>query len=100
MYSEKATKVSEIFSHLTFEWHYIEQKLGEDFAKFCGLLRIYELYKTESRLQYGNNFWRLLHYIQLSIRPPYRHIGGKKLTYKIERKESFQRRKSGVWTLF
>ena len=28
---------------LTFDWHYIGQKLGEDFAKFCGLLRIYEL---------------------------------------------------------
>jgi hypothetical protein len=24
---------------------YCGQKLGEDFAKFCGLLRIYELYK-------------------------------------------------------
>ena len=31
--------------HLTFDWHYIGQKLGEDFAKFCGLLRIYELYQ-------------------------------------------------------
>ena len=30
--------------HLTFGWHYIGQKLGQDFAKFCGLLRIYELY--------------------------------------------------------
>ena len=29
--------------HLTFDWHYIGQKEGEDFAKFCGLLRIYEL---------------------------------------------------------
>ena len=29
---------------LTFDWHYIGQKYGEDFAKFCGLLRIYELY--------------------------------------------------------
>ena len=24
------------------------QKLGEDFAKFCGLLRIYELYKGKN----------------------------------------------------
>ena len=31
--------------HLTFDWHYIGQKQGEDFAKFCGLLRIYELLK-------------------------------------------------------
>ena len=30
--------------HLTFDWYYIGQKQGEDFAKFCGLLRIYELY--------------------------------------------------------
>ena len=29
--------------HLTFDWHYLGQKLGEDFAKLCGLLRIYEL---------------------------------------------------------
>ena len=36
----------------TFDWHYIKQKLGEDFAKFCGLLRIYELYyyDTSGRL--------------------------------------------------
>ena len=30
--------------HLTFDCMYWSQKLGEDFAKFCGLLRIYELY--------------------------------------------------------
>ena len=30
--------------HLTFDCMYCSQKLGEDFAKFCGLLRIYELY--------------------------------------------------------
>ena len=29
--------------HLTFDCIYCGQKLGEDFAKFCGLLRIYEL---------------------------------------------------------
>ena len=29
---------------LTFDCMYCCQKLGEDFAKFCGLLRIYELY--------------------------------------------------------
>ena len=29
--------------HLNFDWHSIRQKQGEDFAKFCGLLRIYEL---------------------------------------------------------
>ena len=30
--------------HLTFDWQYIGQIIGGDFAKFCGLLRIYELY--------------------------------------------------------
>mgnify|MGYP007048354000 CR=1 FL=1 len=29
--------------HLTFDRHYIGQKKGEDFAKFCGLLRIWTL---------------------------------------------------------
>ena len=29
--------------HLTFDCMYCSQKLGEDFAKFSGLLRIYEL---------------------------------------------------------
>ena len=33
--------------HLTFDWHYIGQKKGKDFAKFCGLLRIYILYAME-----------------------------------------------------
>ena len=31
--------------HLTFDYITYSQKLGEDFAKFCGLLRIYELYE-------------------------------------------------------
>ena len=31
--------------HLTFDYSTYSQKLGEDFAKFCGLLRIYELKK-------------------------------------------------------
>ena len=29
--------------HLTFGCLYCSQKQGEEFAKFCGLLRIYEL---------------------------------------------------------
>ena len=29
--------------HLTYDWRNIGQKQGEDFAKFSGLLRIYEL---------------------------------------------------------
>ena len=34
IYSEKAIK---------FDWQYIGQIIDGDFAKFCGLLRIYEL---------------------------------------------------------
>ena len=30
--------------HRRFDWHYIGQIYGGDFVKFCGLLRIYELY--------------------------------------------------------
>ena len=30
--------------HLSFDCMYCSQKVGEDFAKFCGLLRIHELY--------------------------------------------------------
>ena len=33
--------------HLTFDWHYLH-KLGGDFSKYCGLLRIYELYDTKT----------------------------------------------------
>ena len=33
---------------LTFDYSTYGQKLGEDFAKFCGLLRIYELYNFSS----------------------------------------------------
>ena len=41
MNSEKATKFCEIST--IFDWQYIGQIIGGDFAKFCGLLRIYEL---------------------------------------------------------
>ena len=33
---------------LTFDCMYCSQKLGEDFAKFCGLLKIYELFLPEA----------------------------------------------------
>ena len=33
--------------HRRFDWHYIGQIYVGDFAKFCGLLRIYEFYKNE-----------------------------------------------------
>ena len=42
IYSEKATKILRNLP-LTFDYSTYDQKLGEDFAKFCGLLRIYEL---------------------------------------------------------
>ena len=43
IYCEKATKFYEI-STLILSVMYCRQKQGGDFAKFCGLLRIYELY--------------------------------------------------------
>ena len=33
--------------HQLFDWQYIGQITGGDFAKFCGLLRIYELYQMD-----------------------------------------------------
>ena len=44
IYSEKATKNLRNLP-LTFDYSTYGQKLGEDFAKFWGLLKIYELYK-------------------------------------------------------
>ena len=32
--------------HQLFDWQYIGQIIGGDFAKFCGFLRIYELYNV------------------------------------------------------
>ena len=32
---------------LTFDYSTYSQRLGEDFAKFCGVLRIYELYSKK-----------------------------------------------------
>ena len=32
--------------HHRFDWHYIGQIYGGDFAKFCGLLKIHELYDS------------------------------------------------------
>ena len=37
--------------HLTFDYSTYSQKVGEDFAKFCGLLRVYELYYTGMTVQ-------------------------------------------------
>ena len=43
IYSEKATNFLRNLQ-LTFDYITYSQKLDEDFTKFCGLLRIYELY--------------------------------------------------------
>ena len=32
--------------HQLFDWQYIGQIIGGDFANFCGLLRLYELYQS------------------------------------------------------
>ena len=37
--------------HLTFDYSTDSQKLGEDFAKFCGLLRICELKSVHAFLK-------------------------------------------------
>ena len=37
---------------LTFDYSTYSQKLGEDFAKFCCLLRLYELYKVQAASAY------------------------------------------------
>ena len=43
LYSEKATQFCEIFTLVLTTYGTHSQKQGEDCAKFCGLLRIYEL---------------------------------------------------------
>ena len=48
IYSEKATKFCEISTLPLTVYKYCSQKLIEDFAKFCGLLRIYKFYQSEN----------------------------------------------------
>ena len=45
---------------LTFDYSTYGQKLGEDFAKFCGLLRIYELYYKKSHQKFMEVQWTLV----------------------------------------
>jgi hypothetical protein len=53
IYSEKATKICEKFnSHVLC---CASKNLGEDFAKFCGLLRIYE--RRECRSKWQSHFY-------------------------------------------
>ena len=49
IYSEKATNFCEIS---TADLSYNGQIYGADFAKFCGLLRIYELYMVHTYIEY------------------------------------------------
>ena len=49
IYSEKATKYFEISLSLLSTGVHSDKSKGGDFAKFCGLLKMYELY-------YQNNF--------------------------------------------
>ena len=44
---------------LPFDWHYIGQKEGRDFAKFCGLRRLYELYMSAQE-NFLNKLFRVL----------------------------------------
>ena len=38
--------------HLLFDWQYIGQIYGGDFAKICALLRMHELYEVNFQHQY------------------------------------------------
>ena len=49
IYSEKATKFCEISTLDLLCLFSVSQIYGGDFAKFCGLLRIYELYRSSRR---------------------------------------------------
>ena len=48
IYSEKATKFCEISTNYLSYVNTASWLIGGDFAKFCGLLRIYELYHFSS----------------------------------------------------
>ena len=53
--------------HQVFDWQYIGQIIGGDFAKFCGLLRIYELYQRGKGSLVENNH-RHSHPLQFEYR--------------------------------
>ena len=54
--------------HGRFDWHYIEQIYGGDFANFGGLLRIYELYNNILlRLFCTNHMNKNIHTLKLSL---------------------------------
>ena len=45
IYSEHAKNLQNL--HCRFDWHYVGQIYGGDIVRFCGLLRIYELYQQK-----------------------------------------------------
>ena len=49
---------------------YCSQKLGEDFAKFCGLLRTYELYIEKEIRSLSNRIHRLGKYVLQTPKTP------------------------------
>ena len=57
---------------ITFDCMYCSQKLGEDFAKFCDLLRIYELYHYwhSGRLSYEIMIMQSMMFSTLYWKPP------------------------------
>ena len=61
IYSEKAARFCEIFPLLLTTVHRVKSKV-EDFTKFCALLRIYKIYKTEKTLS-----WRMLKKVPYQI---------------------------------
>ena len=66
-YSTKVGKVHIFWEgHQLFDWQYIGQIFGGDFAKFCGLLRIYELYNIHRYSFLQNTTWTLYWMTRLS----------------------------------
>ena len=53
--------------HQIFDWQYIGQIIGGDFAKFCGLLRIYELYFAKSSITWLEYNWDQYRWMGLKI---------------------------------
>ena len=80
--------------HQLFDWQYIGQIIGGDFAKCCGLLRIYKLYKelcshiggADSRLTKATeaksaDFSAIAHVLQLMICAKKKWEGGGNCTF-------------------
>ena len=59
---------------------YCSQKLGEDFAKFCGLLRIYELYISYQLIKHLK-FVKMTLMI-LKIHTDYRYLSFTKFSFE------------------